>query len=57
MNSYRSRDWPGLTLAIDGHTAVVTLANPPANTWTVDSLAALRDLVRALNADRDIWAW
>lgn len=53
---YRSRDWTGLTLEIDGHTAIVTLCNPPAHTWTVHSLSALRDLVRALNADRDIYA-
>jgi Enoyl-CoA hydratase/carnithine racemase len=56
MNDYRSRDWTGLRLEVDGHTAVVTLANPPAHTWTVHSLAALRDLVRALDADRDIYA-
>ncbi len=56
MSDYRSRDWTGLKLQIDGHTAIVTLANPPANTWTVHSLADLRDLVLALNADRDIWA-
>lgn len=56
MSDYRSRDWTGLNLQIDGHTAIVTLANPPANTWTVHSLADLRDLVLALNADRDIWA-
>ncbi len=56
MNDYRSRDWTGLRLEVDGHTAVVTLDNPPAHTWTVHSLAALRDLVRALDADRDIYA-
>jgi len=46
----------GLTLRIDGHTAVVELSNPPANTWTRDSLAALRDLVRDLDADREVYA-
>lgn len=56
INDYRSRDWTGLKLEIDGHTAVVTLNNPPAHTWTVHSLAALRDLVGALNADRDVYA-
>lgn len=56
IEDYRSRDWAGLKLEIDGHAAVVTLSNPPANTWTVHSLAALRDLVGALNADRDIYA-
>ena len=56
MSDYRSRDWTGLNLQIDGHTAIVTLATPPANTWTVHSLADLRDMVLALNAARDIWA-
>ena len=53
---YRARDWAGLKLQIDGHTAIVTLSNPPANTWTVHSLAALRDLVAELDRDRDIYA-
>lgn len=56
MTAYREHDWTGLKLDIDGHTAVVTLSNPPANTWTEASLAALRDLVAALNADRDLYA-
>lgn len=55
-DNYHARDWTGLALAIDGHTAVVTLSNPPANTWTVHSLAALRDLVAELNADREVYA-
>ena len=38
------------------HTALITIANPPANTWTVDSLNALRQLIGELNADRDIYA-
>ena len=56
INDYRSRDWTGLQLEIDGHVAIVTLSNPPANTWTVHSLAALRDLVAELDADRDIYS-
>lgn len=56
MNDYRTWEWPGLGLEIDGHTAIITLRNPPANTWTVHSLAALRDLVGALDADREIYA-
>ncbi|GAB5479948.1 MAG: enoyl-CoA hydratase [Marinobacter nauticus] len=39
-----------------GHIAVLTIANPPANTWTADSLAALKATVEDLNADRDIFA-
>lgn len=48
--------YAGLECEIDGHVAVVTLANAPANAWTRDSLTALRDLVHALDADRDIYA-
>jgi enoyl-CoA hydratase/carnithine racemase len=48
--------YTGLTLEIDGHVAVVTLANAPANAWTRDSLVALRNLVHDLNANRDIYA-
>ncbi len=38
------------------HIAILTIANPPANTWTADSLAALARTVRELNEDRDIYA-
>jgi enoyl-CoA hydratase/carnithine racemase len=39
-----------------GHTALLTIDNPAANTWDTESLPALRDLVLALNAARDIYA-
>lgn len=48
--------YPGLSLEKRGHTAVVTLDNPPAHTWTQDSLAALKRLVLDLDAERDIYA-
>jgi enoyl-CoA hydratase/carnithine racemase len=38
------------------HTVQVTLHNPPAHTWTEDSLAALRDLVHDLQQERDVYA-
>ena len=41
---------------IRGHTALVTIDNPPANTWTPESLTALEALVGQLNADRSIYA-
>lgn len=47
---------PGLTLEKCGHTALVTLTNPPAHTWTQQSLAGLTRLVRDLDADREIYA-
>jgi enoyl-CoA hydratase/carnithine racemase len=46
----------GLALERRGHTALVTLHNPPAHTWTPASLSALKRLVRDLDADREIYA-
>jgi enoyl-CoA hydratase/carnithine racemase len=48
--------YTGLKLEIEGHVAVVTLSNAPANAWTRDSLVALRNLVHDLDANRDIYA-
>ncbi len=45
-----------LALEIIDHTALITISNPPANTWDADSLTALKDLVEQLNANRDIYA-
>ncbi len=45
-----------LRLEIRGHTALVTIDNPAANTWDTESLSALRDLVLALNGNDDIYA-
>lgn len=56
MTDARSDRYTGLRLARRDHTAIVTLANPPAHTWTRDSLASLVDLVADLDADRDIQA-
>lgn len=51
MSSYQ-----GLTLALRGPTALVTLDNPPAHTWTAQSLQALTRLVNDLNAQREVYA-
>ena len=48
--------YTGLKLDLRGHTALVTLDNPPAHTWTADSLAALTRLVHDLNANREVYA-
>ncbi|WP_431259383.1 enoyl-CoA hydratase [Roseateles chitinivorans] len=48
--------YAGLRLERRGHTAIVTLTNPPAHTWTADSLSALTRLVDDLNRDREIYA-
>ena len=41
---------------IRGHTAFITIDNPPANTWTPESLKALEKLVADLDADRSVYA-
>ena len=41
---------------IRGHTAFITIDNPPANTWTPDALRALAALVPKLEADRAVYA-
>jgi len=48
--------YAGLSLEKRGHTAIVTLNNPPAHTWTDHSLSALTRLVKDLEADRDVYA-
>jgi enoyl-CoA hydratase/carnithine racemase len=45
-----------LKLKIDGHIAQITIANPPANTWTFDSLSELKSLVEALNINKAVYA-
>ena len=41
---------------IEGHTCFITINNPPANTWTPDSLQAMKALTAQLNADKSIYA-
>jgi enoyl-CoA hydratase/carnithine racemase len=41
---------------IRGHTAFITLDNPPANTWTPEGLRTLEKLVADLNEDRGVYA-
>ncbi len=45
-----------LLLEIIEHTAVVTINNPPANTWDAESLPALKSLILGLNKDRNIYS-
>jgi len=45
-----------LVLEQQGNTLVVTINNPPANTWDPDSLGGLAQLVTDCNADKDIYA-
>jgi enoyl-CoA hydratase/carnithine racemase len=39
-----------------GHTALIRIDNPPANTWTPESLKELETLVARLDADRSVFA-
>ncbi len=45
-----------LRVEIHGHTALLTIDNPAANTWDTESLPALKDLIAKLNNDRSIYA-
>jgi enoyl-CoA hydratase/carnithine racemase len=45
-----------LKLEIQGHTAVLTIVNPSANTWDTESLGALPGLVARLNDNKDVWS-
>ena len=40
-----------LLLEKRGHTAIITMNNPPANTWTPESLGLLKSHIADLNAD------
>ena len=45
-----------LVVEVVGHTAKITIDNPGANTWDTESLPALKELVAALNNDKNIYA-
>ena len=45
-----------LKVEIIGHTALITIDNPGANTWDTESLPALKDLVEKLNKEKDVYA-
>lgn len=49
-------EYAGLDLEKRGHVAIVTLNNPPAHTWTQDSLSALTRLVADLGRDPEIYS-
>ena len=49
-------EYVNLKLEKRGHTALLTLSNPPAHTWTAESLKSLARLVGDLDADREIYA-
>lgn len=41
---------------IEGNTAILTISNPPANTWTQEGLYNLRNKILELDADPEIYA-
>ena len=45
-----------LHLVIEGHIATLTLDNPPANTWTPESLEELKAMVHSLNQNASLLA-
>ncbi|AXY03140.1 enoyl-CoA hydratase [Vibrio alfacsensis] len=49
-------DQQAILHSIQNHVAVVTMNNPPANTWTAESLTALKELVLTLNKDKEVYA-
>ena len=49
-------NYTNLKLTIDNHVAVLTLNNPPAHTWTKESLASLKQLINDLNANKQVTA-
>ncbi|WP_375749311.1 enoyl-CoA hydratase [Vibrio sp. HN007] len=45
-----------IKVEIDSHIATLTIRNPPANTWTLDSLSELKNLVEELNQNKAVYA-
>lgn len=45
-----------IQLEMRDHTALLTIANPPANTWDLESLAALEEMIGQLNDDPNVYA-
>ncbi|MGY0614381.1 enoyl-CoA hydratase [Vibrio sp. FJH11] len=41
---------------VSNHVAVITMNNPPANTWTAESLSSLKSLILDLNQNREVYA-
>ncbi len=45
-----------LTVEKHGHTALITINHPPANTWDRESLIGLKQVVEHLNHDDEVYA-
>lgn len=44
----------GFSVSQKGHVAVITLDNPPANTWTLESLSAFKETINELSDHRAV---
>lgn len=53
---YANKEYAGLLYEQVDHIGVITLNNPPANTWRADSLKSLRELVEHLSEDASVWS-
>ena len=51
-----SESKPSIELTTEGHVAILTMSNPPANTWTKDTLIDLKNKVNELNSNKNIYA-
>lgn len=56
MSNDHHNHYHNIKLDLRGNVAVLMLSNPPANTWTAESLADLRRLVSDLNQNREIYS-
>lgn len=45
-----------LQVEVRDHTLLITINNPPANTWNQENLAALEQIIAQANAERQIYA-
>jgi enoyl-CoA hydratase/carnithine racemase len=45
-----------LKVELRGHTALITIDNPGANTWDTESLPALKNVVEKLNGEKGVYA-
>ena len=45
-----------LKITIENNTALITINNPPANTWDLESLKFLKETVEKLNKNKDVYS-
>ena len=44
-----------LKISIEGNTALITIDNPPANTWDLESLSFLEETIKELNSNKEVY--